>query len=76
MDIIGNQPKTANGYEYIIVATDYFTKWAEAIPWSNIRDRELIASVWQHIVCRLEVPKEIIVDNGVQFSSKKFGAFC
>ena len=31
IDIIGKiSPSASNGYEYILVAIDYFTKWVEA----------------------------------------------
>jgi Integrase zinc binding domain len=30
MDIVGPLPKTKRGNSYIVVATDYFTKWPEA----------------------------------------------
>ena len=29
-------PKTSNGYEYILVAIDYFTKWVEAVSYKSI----------------------------------------
>ena len=30
IDLIGPLPKTENGNRFIIVATDYLTRWAEA----------------------------------------------
>ena len=30
IDIVGPLPRTENGNEYIMVVTNYFTKWAEA----------------------------------------------
>ncbi|VDD78832.1 unnamed protein product, partial [Mesocestoides corti] len=32
LDLMGPLPQTANGYRYILVMVDYFTKWANAIP--------------------------------------------
>ena len=32
IDILSGLPATADGYKYLLVATDYFTKGLEAIP--------------------------------------------
>jgi len=32
IDILSGLPATADGYKYLLVATDYFTKWLEEIP--------------------------------------------
>jgi transposase InsO family protein len=31
---------------------------------------------WKNIICRFRVPKSITVDNGIQFDSEEFRAFC
>uniref|UniRef100_A0A2N9IX63 Uncharacterized protein n=1 Tax=Fagus sylvatica TaxID=28930 RepID=A0A2N9IX63_FAGSY len=37
MDVIGAiTPKSSNGYEFILVAIDYFTKWVEACSFKNL----------------------------------------
>lgn len=59
----------------MIVATNYFTKWFEVILLSGIRNREIITFMWQHIICRFDILKEIVVDSGAQFSSKNFSTF-
>uniref|UniRef100_A0A8C6KZN4 Integrase catalytic domain-containing protein n=1 Tax=Nothobranchius furzeri TaxID=105023 RepID=A0A8C6KZN4_NOTFU len=32
MDLTGPLPKTSSGFQYILTATDYFSKWVEAFP--------------------------------------------
>ena len=59
-----------------MVGTDYFTKWVEAEPLSNIRDVETKRFVWKNIVTRFGIPHTIILDNGLQFGSKAFKRYC
>jgi len=32
IDILSGLPATADGYKYLLVATDYFANWLETIP--------------------------------------------
>ena len=38
LDIVGPFPKAAGNKRYLLVSTDYVTKWVEAEPLANIRD--------------------------------------
>ena len=38
LNIIGHFLKTAENKRYLLVGTDYFTKWVEVEPLANIRD--------------------------------------
>ena len=38
LDIVGPFPKAVENKKYLLVYTDYFTKWVEAEPLANIRD--------------------------------------
>ena len=55
-----------------MVGTDYFTKWVEVEPLSNIRDVNIKRFVWKNIVTRFGIPHTIVSDNGLQFDSKTF----
>ena len=61
---------------YLLVGTDYFTKWVEAEPLANIRDMDAKRFVWKNIVTRFGVPHTLISDNGLQFDSKAFRRYC
>ena len=62
--------------KYLIIGTDYFTKWVEAEPLANIRDVDAKRFVWKSIVTRFGVPHVFISDNGLQFDSKMFRNYC
>ena len=69
MDIVGPFLKAAG---YLLVGTDYFTKWVEAEPLANIKDVDAKRLVWKNIVTRFGVPRTLISDNSLQFDSKSF----
>ena len=72
MDIVGLFPKAAGNKKYLLVGTDYFTKWVEAEPLANIRDVDVKKFLWKSIVTRFEIPHTLISDNRLQFDSKSF----
>ena len=40
LDIVGPFPRAAGNKRYLLVSTNYFTKWVEAEPLANIRDAD------------------------------------
>ena len=62
--------------KYLLVDTDYFTKWVKAKPLANIRDVNVKRFVWKNIVTRFGIPHVLISDNGFQFDSKMFRKYC
>ena len=57
---------------WLLVDTDYFTKWVKDEPLSNIRDVDAKKFVRKNIVTRFGIPHTFISDNGLQFDSKAF----
>ena len=41
LDIVSPFPKAAGNKKYLLVSTDYFTKWVETEPLANIRDVDI-----------------------------------
>ncbi|XP_071712674.1 uncharacterized protein [Rutidosis leptorrhynchoides] len=75
-DIVGPLTEPPGGYKWLVVAIDYFTKWIEAKPLSITTGKHIEKFVWEHIICRLGIPQEIVSDNGKQFAKVIFPGFC
>ena len=76
LDILGPFPRATGNRRFVLIAVDYFKKWAEAEALANIRDVDVKKFVWKNIVTRFGVPDSLILDNMLQFDSKAFHAFC
>ncbi|KAM2920795.1 hypothetical protein COP2_042612 [Malus domestica] len=59
-------------HAWILVATDYFTKWVEAKSYAKLTSKEVCDFVEEHIVTRFGVPEMIITDNGIIFTAERF----
>ncbi|XP_050290152.1 uncharacterized protein LOC126728353 [Quercus robur] len=72
----GHFLKAVGNKRYLLVDTDYFTKWVETEPLANIRDVDAKRFVWKNIVTRFGIPHTLISDNSLQFDSKAFRRYC
>jgi hypothetical protein len=63
------------GKEYMLVAVDKFTKWIEAKP-INSPDGASAVKFIKGLVFRFGVPHSIVTDNGSNFTSQEFKAYC
>eukprot|EP00253_Pinus_taeda_P028990 PITA_28990 len=77
LDFIGEiHPSSSGQHRWILTATDYFTKWIEAIPCRQPNDSIIIQFLETNILSRFGCPKKIITDNAAAFKSKKMINFC
>ena len=68
IDIIRKiSPKSSSGHEFILVASDYFTKWVEATYYAKLNGAKVATFIRSHIIYRYGVPHELISDRGVHF---------
>lgn len=75
-DIVGPiDPPSSRGHRFILVAIDYFSKWAEAIPLRETKAEDIIRFFKTHILYRFGNPRRIISDNGPAFRSFKVSRF-
>jgi len=57
------------------VATNYFTKWVEAVPLKIVTLANMIEFVKEHIIYRFGIPQTITTDQGSMFTSGEFEEF-
>jgi len=60
-------PHSAGGHTSIIIAIDYFMKWAKAIPTFNNTGHTATLFLFNHIITRFGVPQTIVTDHGSHF---------
>ena len=76
MDILGPLPVSEKGHKYILVISDYFTKWTEAYPMPNM-EASTVASLFVHnFVCRFGAPDFLHTDQGRNFESTLMSEIC
>ena len=76
IDILGELPQTTKGNKYILVVSDYFTKWTEALPMPNMEACTVAKLLAEEIFCRFGVSQTIHSDQGRQFESNLFKEMC
>ena len=67
LDLVGPVNPLSRGYIWILVATEYFTKWAEAVPLRKAIEGAMANFIKENIIVRFGVPHRIISDNGTPF---------
>ena len=76
LELIGKfKDNSSNGYSWILTATNYFTKWVEAIPTKATTEKVVMDFLEDKIITRFGVPAKITTDNAKAFSSTKMSSF-
>lgn len=74
-DIVGKMPKAPGGFEYMLTATDLFTKWVEAALLVHTIAGDMERFIRKHIISRFSMPYAILSDNDTQFVAVAIKAF-
>ncbi|KAA0061112.1 uncharacterized protein E6C27_scaffold348G00260 [Cucumis melo var. makuwa] len=77
LDLVGPiTPKSSARHSYILAATDYFSRWAEAIPLRDAKKENVANFIRTHIIYRYGISHRIVTDNGRQFSNGMIDKLC
>jgi len=76
IDLVGPLPLTKQGNRYLVVATEYVTKWPEvkAIPAKTAI--EVTTFLYKDIICRHGCPRELLSDQGKEFCNEVINELC
>ena len=67
LDLVGPVYPLSRGYIWILVAMEYFTKWAEVVSLRKATGGAVANFIKENIIVRFRVPHRIISDNGTPF---------
>ena len=74
LDFVGPINPHSRKKAYILVCTDYMTKWVEVVALVKANDQAVIDFLYGEIFTHFRVPKEVVTDGGLQFVSHQFEA--
>jgi hypothetical protein len=68
--------RTSSGNKYVVVFSDYLTKWVEAFAMKDMK-AETIAKIFiNEIICRHSLPSKLLSDQGRNFLSNLIKSIC
>jgi hypothetical protein len=70
IDFTTCHPDSARGHRYIIKVVEYFTKWVEAMTTFSNEGENTTFFIFNQIVARFNIPKDIFIDHGSHFQNK------
>lgn len=76
IDIVGPLTVTTNGNRYIVVATEYLTKWPEAKAIKDTKATTIAKFIYEEIICRHGCPKVLLSDQGTPFCNELVDSLC
>lgn len=75
IDIMGPFPASPRGFSYLLVVTDWYTKYTLMEPVRAATSKNINEFLEKEVFLMFGVPQIIVCDNGTQFSSSVFREF-
>ncbi|XP_050365415.1 uncharacterized protein LOC126783925 [Argentina anserina] len=76
LDFIGEiHHNSSLQHKHILLATDFFTKWVEAIPVKTTSSEVITDFIFKYIITRYGIPKCLVADRGAGFMAEKTQKF-
>jgi len=76
MDVVGPLPETYQGNRYILVMSEYATRYMIAIAMQNQKARTIAKAFILNVILRYGCPLEILTDRGTNFLSHPMKEIC
>ncbi|MGL4849428.1 MAG: reverse transcriptase domain-containing protein, partial [Clostridium sp.] len=76
IDVVGPLPKSENGNRFLVVATDFLTRWCEARAIKNKSAKSIALFIIEEIFCRHGPPSQLLSDQGLEFLNKTVQQVC
>src|ERR1044072_5571685 len=76
MDIVRPLLATRNGNKYIVVVTEYLTKWPEARALPDAKATSVVSFFYEDVICRHGCPKVLLTDQGTHFVNELLDSLC
>lgn len=76
MDYMGPFPRSTNGYSYLLVISDYFSKFVLLQPFRTAHAKSLVKFLEDQIFLVFGVPQFLVCDNGPQMRSNLVRSLC
>ena len=70
LDFVGPITPMSRKKQYILICSDYVTKWVEAKALYQANEQSVVDFLFEEIFTCFGVPREIMMDQGTQFMSK------
>nr|VZI17986.1 unnamed protein product [Spirometra erinaceieuropaei] len=64
--------RPSNGFTYVLICVDRYTRWAEAIPLPNVEAEIIVKAFVSRWVAMFGAPSTVTTDRGAQFESAPF----
>ena len=76
IDLSGPFPVSNKGHKYLMVVSDFFTKWVDAIPLKNQEATHIAEKLADRFISIFGVPLQLHTDMATNFESKVFQEVC
>jgi IS30 family transposase len=76
MDVVGPLPETYQGNRYILVMSEYATRYMIAVAMQNQKARTIAKAFILNVILRYGCPLEILTDRGTNFLSHLIKEIC
>ena len=76
VDVLGPFPPSGKGSRYIVVFSDYLTRWVEAFSVPSVQAIVIARLLVDEIISRHGAPRLVLSDRGTNFLSKVVAEVC